>query len=134
MERDKELSALGNMLDACAAGHGGVAWVSGPVAGGKTALLHAFGERAAETGALLLRATAAGAAHDQPLGVLRQLLLGADLPTADADRAARLLNRVAATAPVRGAEGTIPTEVAIDVFPRLCGILLAQARKRPVVL
>ncbi|MFH8982315.1 helix-turn-helix transcriptional regulator [Streptomyces varsoviensis] len=134
VERDKELSALGNMLDACAAGHGGVAWVSGPVAGGKTALLHAFGERAAETGALLLRATAAGAAHDQPLGVLRQLLLGADLPTADADRAARLLNRVAATAPVRGAEGTIPTEVAIDVFPRLCGILLAQARKRPVVL
>ncbi|MFE7118976.1 AAA family ATPase, partial [Streptomyces sp. NPDC057654] len=125
---------MGNMLDACAAGHGGVAWVSGPVASGKTALLRAFGERAAETGALLLRATAAGADHDQPLGVMRQLLLGADLPGADADRAARLLNLVAATAPVRGAEGTIPTEVAINVFPRLCGILLAQARKRPVVL
>ncbi|MEV0276477.1 AAA family ATPase [Streptomyces sp. NPDC050610] len=134
VERDKELSAMGNMLDASAAGHGGVAWVSGPVASGKTALLRAFGERAAETGALLLRATAAGAAHDQPLGVMRQLLLGADLPGADADRAARLLNLVAATAPVRGAEGTVPAEVAIDVFPRLCGILLAQARKRPVVI
>lgn len=125
---------MGSMLDACAAGHGGVALVSGAVASGKTALLRAFGEHAAATGALFLQATGAGAERDLPLGVMGQLLLGADLPGADAELATRLLDLVAAIPPAPGADTAIPVEVAVNVLPRLCGILLAQARKRPVVL
>ncbi|MGW7517300.1 helix-turn-helix transcriptional regulator [Streptomyces sp. NPDC054796] len=134
VERDKELAILGGMLDASAAGHGGVALISGAVASGKTALLRAFGERVGATGALFLQATGSGFERDLPLGVMGQLLLGADLPEADTALATRLLDLVAVTAPVRAAEGAIPAELAINVFPRLCGILLAQARRRPVVL
>ncbi|MGP3922833.1 AAA family ATPase [Streptomyces sp. 8N616] len=133
VDRDEELSIMESMLDACAAGHGGVLLVSGAVASGKTALLRAFGERAIAAGALLLQATASDAERELPLGVMGQLLLGADLPGADARRAARLLDLVAVTAPVRRAEGALPA-VVVNAIPQLCGIVLEKARESPVVL
>ncbi|MFH9598806.1 ATP-binding protein, partial [Streptomyces rimosus] len=135
VERDTELSVLEGMLDACAAGRGGAALVSGAVGGGKTALLRAFRERAAPAGAVWLQATATAADKDVPLRVVGQLLRTAGSPGADGEPAVwPLTSPVAGGVPVRGADGAVPAEVVADVFPRLCGILFARARKRPVVV
>ncbi|MEV5576830.1 AAA family ATPase [Spirillospora sp. NPDC052269] len=118
VERRKEFSGLSAMLDSCAAGQSGVALVSGPIASGKTVLLRAFGDSVAESGALFLSATGSSAERGLPFGVMGQLLLGADLPPAERDLAMRLLD----------------SPEAAKVIPKLCGILLDQARERPVVL
>ncbi|MFC8124122.1 ATP-binding protein [Streptomyces sp. NPDC057302] len=133
VDRGEEFSIMDGMLDASMAGHGGVLLVSGAVASGKTALLRAFGERASAAGALSLQATASEAESDLPLGVMGQLLLGADLPGADAKRAARLVDLMAVAAQIRRAEGVLPP-VVMNEIPKLCGIVLEQARERPVVL
>ncbi|MEU5951957.1 AAA family ATPase [Streptomyces sp. NPDC047525] len=133
VDRGEEFSIMDGMLNACMAGHGGVLLVSGAVASGKTALLRAFGERASAAGALFLQATASEAESDLPLGVMGQLLLGADLPGADAKRAARLVDLMAVAAQIRRAEGVLPA-VVMNEIPKLCGIVLEQARERPVVL
>lgn len=54
--RESELNELQDALDEAAAGWGQLVVVSGPVGIGKTALLHAFGDKAAKGGALVLRA------------------------------------------------------------------------------
>ncbi|WP_228388356.1 helix-turn-helix transcriptional regulator [Streptomyces jumonjinensis] len=133
MERNAEISILNGMLDACMAGRGGVALISGPAASGKTALLRAFGTRVVAAGALFLQATGSGAERDLPLGVMEQLLLGADLPGADVELAAGLQDPEAAATPVRRDEGALPAAVA-NVLAGLCGILLAKAREKPMVL
>ncbi|MEV5594493.1 AAA family ATPase [Streptomyces sp. NPDC052496] len=135
VERDTELSVLEGLLDACAAGRGGVVVVSGAVAGGKTALLRAFRERAAPTGALWLQATATAAEKDVPLRVAGQLLRTAEPAGAGGEPVVWLPPPAGGgDAPARAAAGTIPAEIAVNVFPRVCGILFAQARKRPVVV
>ncbi|MEV0320309.1 AAA family ATPase [Streptomyces sp. NPDC050658] len=133
VDRDEEYSIMDGMLAATMAGHGGVLLVSGAVASGKTALLRAFGARASAEGALFLQATASDAESDLPLGVMGQLLLGAGLSGPDAERAARLVDIVAVAAQIRRAEGVLPA-VAMNEIPKLCGIVLEQARERPVVL
>jgi DNA-binding CsgD family transcriptional regulator/DNA-binding transcriptional ArsR family regulator len=133
VDRGKEFSIMDGMLAASMAGHGGVLLVSGAVASGKTALLRAFGERATAAGALTLQATASEAESDLPLGVMGQLLLGADLSGADVKRAARLVDLMAVAAQIRRAEGVLPA-VVMNEIPKLCGIVLEQSRERPVVL
>ncbi|MEU2787954.1 LuxR family transcriptional regulator [Streptomyces sp. NPDC007100] len=134
VERDTELSVLEGMLDACVGGRGGVALVSGAVGSGKTALLRAFRERAAPTGALWLQATAVGAEKEVPLRVAGQLMRTAEAAGASGEPAGWLPPVVAGGAPARAAEGGIPAEVAVEFFPRWSGILFAQARNRPVVV
>lgn len=135
VERDTELSVLEGLLDACAAGRGGAVVVSGAVGSGKTALLRAFRERAAPTGALWLQATAAAAEKDVPLRAAGQLLRTVEPAGAGAGPVVWLPPPAGGGgAPMRAATGSIPAEVAVNVIPRVCGILLAQARKRPVVV
>ncbi|MFG2647903.1 AAA family ATPase [Streptomyces sp. NPDC048436] len=133
VDRGEEFSIMDGMLEASMAGHGGVLLVSGAVASGKTALLRAFGERATAAGALTLQATASEAESDLPLGVMGQLLLGADLSGADVKRAAHLVDLMAVAAQIRRAEGVLPA-VVMNEIPKLCGIVLEQSRERPVVL
>ncbi|MFK4070268.1 ATP-binding protein [Streptomyces sp. NPDC029674] len=133
VERGEELSIMEHMLGSSAGGHGGVVLVSGAVASGKTALLRAFETRVNASGTLHLQATASDAESDLPLGVMGQLLLGADLPAADARRAARLVELIAGSAQSRRAAGELPA-VAMNEIPELCGILLEKARERPLVL
>lgn len=61
------------MLDSAFLGKGGVATVSGPVASGKTELMHLFAEHATDSGALLLTATASRAEQSLPFEVMAQL-------------------------------------------------------------
>ena len=56
VERDRELAALGELLDGARGGTGGVALVEGPAGIGKTALLAAGIERARRAGMLAVSA------------------------------------------------------------------------------
>lgn len=72
--RDCELGCLRDLLFDDPSGGNQVAIVSGVVAMGKTALLHAFEAEAARRGALVLSASASRAERGLPMGVLGQLL------------------------------------------------------------
>ncbi|NJQ02588.1 helix-turn-helix transcriptional regulator [Streptomyces zingiberis] len=133
VDRGEELSLMEDMLTAGAAGRGGVLLVSGPVAVGKTALLRAFGERAAAAGALLLQATASGAEQELPLGVMGQLLLRAELRVEEARRVTRLLDLVTARAVSAPAGVTAPPAVG-NALPQLCRPLLEKMRERLVLI
>ncbi|MFD6426728.1 ATP-binding protein, partial [Streptomyces sp. NPDC060198] len=73
VERENQLTRLRELLADCLGGRGSVVAVSGPVAAGKTELLHVFGEIAAGEGAVVLHAVARCSEQDVPLGVVGQL-------------------------------------------------------------
>ncbi|MDX2546501.1 AAA family ATPase [Streptomyces sp. WI04-05B] len=80
VERDSEISALDGLLGETLTGNGGVAVVTGPVASGKTALLLELAERTVAAGGVFLSATGSRAERTLPLGLVSQLLYGADIP------------------------------------------------------
>ncbi|MFD7133818.1 AAA family ATPase [Streptomyces sp. NPDC059894] len=90
VERETQVRRLREMLAECLAGRGGVAAVSGPVAGGKTELLHVLGEDAAAAGAVVLHATARCSEQKVALGVVGQLFRHQHFSPADRERALRL--------------------------------------------
>ncbi|MCX5401641.1 LuxR family transcriptional regulator [Streptomyces sp. NBC_00102] len=73
VERENQLTRLRELLADCLGGRGSVVAVSGPVAAGKTELLHVFCEIAAGEGAVVLHAAARCSEQDVPLGVVGQL-------------------------------------------------------------
>ncbi|MFC4536716.1 AAA family ATPase [Sphaerisporangium dianthi] len=73
VERDTELGRLSDLLGACALGAGAIAIVRGPVAVGKTELLHTFARDVAAPRARYLGATGSPAERDLPFGLLSQL-------------------------------------------------------------
>ena len=74
IERDDQLDEFDRLLADAIRHTAGIAAVSGPVAGGKTELLHAFAEHAAARGAVVLTATGYCSEVDALLGVITQLL------------------------------------------------------------
>ncbi|HSA51409.1 MAG TPA: AAA family ATPase [Yinghuangia sp.] len=70
--RDRELTALGGLIDAARDGHGGALVFSGPPGIGKTALLRAAGERA--DGFRILRTTGIESEAGLPFTALHMLL------------------------------------------------------------
>ncbi|MGK5627643.1 AAA family ATPase [Streptomyces sp. URMC 123] len=87
IDRSTELDTLRAALADCAAGRPRTVLIRGATGLGKTALLDAFAEHAAGTGALVLRARAEPAGSGLPLGVVRRLTEG--LPPAARARALR---------------------------------------------
>ncbi|GAA4060310.1 helix-turn-helix transcriptional regulator [Streptomyces shaanxiensis] len=89
IERDAQWADLTALLSDAVAGSGRVALVTGPVACGRTELLHRFGERCGER---FVSATCSALERDLPFGVAGQLLhaLGAPAEVRDLlDAAAR---------------------------------------------
>ncbi|WBB78706.1 LuxR family transcriptional regulator [Micromonospora sp. WMMD882] len=145
LERDGELARLCGMAADVRRGVGGVALVSGPVASGKSALLHAFARRLAGGPAahparqrlpgggpagllpggpaVLLAATASRAERPVRLGVVRQLLAAAPLPAPARARAAALAASVAPDA-----------RVDAVVLHELGGLLLGLSRRGGLVV
>ena len=74
LERERELSELEGALTKARAGRGGVVLVEAPAGLGKTSLLRAASETAAETGFTCLRARASELERDFAYGCVRQLL------------------------------------------------------------
>jgi DNA-binding CsgD family transcriptional regulator len=74
LERDRELSELGNALTEAQGGRGRVVLVEAPAGLGKTSLLRAAAETAAGAGFACLRARASDFERDFAYGCVRQLL------------------------------------------------------------
>jgi DNA-binding CsgD family transcriptional regulator len=88
MERERELEAIGRLLEAAARGEGGAAVLDGPAGIGKSRLLAAAAASAHDL--RVLRARASELEHDYPFGVVRQLFERV-LFAADASERERLL-------------------------------------------
>ncbi len=79
IERERQVALLRGLLSDGSLGQGSLTVISGPASSGKTALLDAFGEDAAGSGAIVLRASASRGEGTVTLGVLSQLLTVAKL-------------------------------------------------------
>ncbi|MEV6961734.1 AAA family ATPase [Streptomyces sp. NPDC051207] len=78
VERETHLAQLSDLLENCLHGAGSVAVLRGPVAVGKTELLHTFAERVAGVRVRFLGATASPTERHLPFGLLSQILHGTD--------------------------------------------------------
>ena len=108
VERDVELAALSELLEAARTGAGGLAMLEAPAGQGKTALLRALRDRAKELGIRAVTSTGAPLERDFPFGVVRQLF-EAEFRAADAARCERLLEGAASMA--RGVFDAAPDPV-----------------------
>jgi AAA ATPase domain len=73
LERERELAVLRQSLDEARTGRGRIVIVEGPAGIGKTSLLRAAGDMAAQAGFTELRARASELEHDFAYGCVRQL-------------------------------------------------------------
>jgi DNA-binding CsgD family transcriptional regulator/tetratricopeptide (TPR) repeat protein len=133
IERDSQLATLQELFIDCQQGRGRVAIITGPVASGKTALLHTFADRAVKSGAVFLTAAASQTEVGQPFGLIGQLFEGADLSVESARRVRRLLDESALSAMVPE-PGMRPAELAAPVLRLLCQALLELADLGPLVI
>ncbi|MFB7917108.1 AAA family ATPase [Streptomyces sp. NPDC056061] len=76
VERDSQWETLGELLSAALRHEGNLAVLHGPPGCGRSELLAAFSEHAAERGAVVLRAIGTPAERDVPGATLRQLFAG----------------------------------------------------------
>ncbi|MED7951332.1 helix-turn-helix transcriptional regulator [Streptomyces sp. BE303] len=102
--REPEYRRLRDAFDRCAAGAGSVIVLHGSVGSGRSDLLYAFTDTAAERGAHVLVGTGSPLEREFPLGLARQLLQGADLEPEEAAAAESLLAQGAA----EGARPVLP--------------------------
>jgi DNA-binding CsgD family transcriptional regulator len=134
VERREELAELAELLTECGNGRGGAALITGPLACGKTELLHAFGELAAEHGALLLSATASGAEQSLPWVVLSQLLHSAAVPEPLLDKVLPLLGHAGCADRMAAATAEASALPAAMVAHRVCTALLELSNRQPIVI
>ena len=97
IERDHELATLRAMLSDARQGRGRLAFIEAPAGTGKTALLRALRNEAAQAGLHVLVATGSELERDFPFGLVRQLFEG-ELHGADEERRERLLSGAATLA------------------------------------
>jgi DNA-binding CsgD family transcriptional regulator len=134
VERDDELAVLDELFERCLRGTGSVAVINGPLASGKTALLHAFVERSVKDGAIFLGAVGSRAERTLPLGVIDQLFQSVDLPSAGAERIARLLVDGGLGPTVYNDQNDPAGPVAASVMRGLHEALRDIAEGRPVLI
>ncbi|MGW0901081.1 AAA family ATPase [Streptomyces goshikiensis] len=133
MERDEQIAKLTSWVSGAARPHGSahgaargatlgstpdapsrpgrIAVISGPVASGKTALLHRVLERTADSGVRLLSAVPSAAEQDIPFGVVEELLRD----TTDIAGPLPLLGPA-------GAEDLVPAQTLMAFHARLAGL------------
>src|SRR5688500_17602757 len=103
LERERELVEVARLVDQAGTGRGRLVFVEGPPGIGKTRLLDAVRQRAADGGMLALSARASELDREFPFGVVRQLfepfLAGLD----DDRREALLAGAAGAAGPLVGA-------------------------------
>ncbi|MEO5874111.1 MAG: AAA family ATPase, partial [Streptosporangiaceae bacterium] len=91
VEREGEFATLHALFADSLRARSRVAIISGGVATGKTSLLRALGEKAADSGAVFLSAVASPLEGQVPLGVVEQLFRSPGAPTAGTERFTRWL-------------------------------------------
>jgi DNA-binding CsgD family transcriptional regulator len=106
-------------ITGCVDGRGSVCIVEGPCGTGKTEVLRLAAHRAAEVGAVVLRATGSHSESGLALGIVEQLVGAAPLDPTGGGRAGALL------------EGGMP---AAKAGQELCRVLLSLAARQPMVI
>lgn len=101
LERSRELGELRGLVDAATCGRGSLCLIEGPAGIGKTALLEACREQAADAGVRSLYARAGQLERDLPWGLVRRLFHAVIAAPAD-ERTALLSGAAALAAPVLG--------------------------------
>jgi DNA-binding CsgD family transcriptional regulator len=134
IERQEALASLEGLLANAIMGKGRVALVSGPVATGKSELLHSFAEQAAELGALPITATGSLAERDLPLGVLGQLIQDAPLVIEERERAMALLREGARIVMSSGSSTDPLKQVDAQIVHALCTVLLELSERYPLMI
>ncbi|MCP2253998.1 regulatory protein, luxR family [Prauserella aidingensis] len=133
-ERRTKLDELRKLHDDCGSTGGRVVLATGAVGLGKTELLHAFSDRAAETDALVLNATGASAETSLCFGVATQLFTNPDLPPKAETDAAAYLDDVRFDSAPDDAQRTRLCAAQARIVHGLASILLGVAQQRPVVI
>jgi DNA-binding CsgD family transcriptional regulator len=139
LEREGELEALWSVVEAAGQRRGAVAIVEGEAGIGKTSLLEATADRAAEQGARVLRARGAALEREFGLGIVRQLF---ERPLLEAGEQARAALLAGAATPAATAIGTTSphgdpppgTDTAFAVQHGLYWLACNLADSAPVVL
>ncbi|MEU7717495.1 AAA family ATPase [Streptomyces tibetensis] len=135
VERDNELELLYHRLADCLAGASSVTLIGGALGLGKTALLQAVAERAAESPSTrVLTAYGNRGGQAESLDTLTQLFSGAGLAAEDQEELARLLamGRTAALAdkPCDGLVDQLP----VGLLHQLAALLVRALQDRSVVI
>src|SRR2546423_612951 len=129
VERDDVVNLLYQLLTDSRRGRGRLAVLNGAAGSGKTALLHAFTEWAATSGATLLGATGSRTERPLPLGVVSQIFQDAPTDPETAAHVARVLGA--------GSSAPVPPDLAVEAgsgLHDLCGVLLKLAEETPLVI
>ncbi|WP_328958122.1 LuxR family transcriptional regulator [Kitasatospora purpeofusca] len=131
--RESEYRRLHHALDRCAAGAGSVIVLHGSVGSGRSDLLYAFTDTAAERGVQVLVGTGSPLEREFPLGLARQLLQGADLAPEEAATAEALLAEGAAAGTVP-APSDRPGRLTQRVLEGLFRLVRGLAERAPVLI
>lgn len=135
VERDGDLSTLGELFSSCVKGKGRIAVVGGPVASGKTALLHRFAEQATASGALFLSGTASRSEGTLPLGLISQIFRSPELSGAAAESTMnQLLESATLDLTAQDLESNITEHMPVAVMNRLWKFVHDLARRVPLVI
>jgi DNA-binding CsgD family transcriptional regulator len=129
VERDDACNSLDQLLTESIRGKGRLAILSGATGSGKTALLHAFAERAVAIGAAFLSATGSRTERTLPLGVVRQIFQDATIDPETSEHVARMLSL--------GPSAPVPADLAVQAGSRLhdlCVVLLKLSENTPLVV
>ncbi|WP_198284289.1 helix-turn-helix transcriptional regulator [Saccharomonospora xinjiangensis] len=125
IERHDALETLNRLFTEATKGKGQVALVTGGPASGKTALMDAFTDQLADSGALLLTATGSRAEMRLQMGVIDQLFQSAE-PSAGM--------RGLVTVSTSDTDDDAATPVDVGVSHEVCDTLLEMSRHQPVVI
>ena len=135
LERDRELAALGSLVEGAAAGESGVALVEGRAGIGKSRLIAAAREQAADAGLRTLCARGTDMERDFPFGAVRQLF---EPLRADSDGWERWTSGSAATArPVfdaPGSDGAAPQDSSFAALHGLYWLTVNLAAEGPLLI
>jgi DNA-binding CsgD family transcriptional regulator len=138
LERDRELTALGDVLTGARQGRGRIVLVGAPAGLGKTSLLRAASNTAAEAGFTTLRARASELEQDFAYGCVRQLLEPLVVNATDTERRRLFGGAGALSRPLFEPSATPLTSPAADTsFSMLHGLywlLENLAAQGPVAL
>ncbi|MFI6157925.1 ATP-binding protein [Kitasatospora sp. NPDC051170] len=133
--RGQKLSTLAELLTRCDQGKGQIALVNGPVASGKTALLHCFAEHATSTGALFIGATASLSERSVPFGLISQILRSPELGGGPADPAVARLLEDGPPGPSTGGPGPgLSDRLPMELSHRLLAQVHEVTRRAPLVI
>ncbi|MCX4758901.1 helix-turn-helix transcriptional regulator [Kitasatospora purpeofusca] len=132
--RESEYRRLHHALDRCAAGAGSVIVLHGSVGSGRSDLLYAFTDTAAERGVQVLVGTGSPLEREFPLGLARQLLQGADLAPEEAATAEALLAEGAASGTVPAPSDRPAGQLTQRVLEGLFRLVRGLAERAPVLI